>query len=306
MRPGSFAQERRPPRLGWLDTGQAADGTAHRDAVRQALVGYVRVDALIIDERHGEGHDDRLPALAKEVVTLGPDVILAVGAAAVGAAREAAGRTPIVALTPRAPGALAGRAPAEVAPNMAGVTFESPQLSRRRLELLKEIVPGIKRVGVLTYPGDTSGALSLRETKAAAEGLGVEVMPLELRDTEALARALEAGGPARPDALIVPGSFSALGQRTEIVAETARARLPTMYSYRQFVDAGGLASYGPNLDALYRRAGTLIGKILVGVSPRDLPVEAPSHFELILSRKTAGALGIDLPPSVRSRADEVR
>lgn len=302
----SFAQERRAPRLGWLDTGQAADAAAHRDAVRQALVGYVSVDALTIDERHGEGQDERLPSLASELVKLRPDVIFAVGAAAVRAARQATGTAPIVALTPRSPGVEIGRAPSETPPNVTGVTFESPQLSRRRLELLKEIVPGVKRVAVLAYPGDASGALSLRETQAAAEGLGVVVVPLESRDAAALARALGALREPRPDALIVPGSAVTLRQRDQIVGVTTRAKLPAMYAHREFVDAGGLASYGPNLDALYRRAGTLIGKALIGIPPRDLPIEAPSRFELVVSRKAARAFGFDVPSSVVNRADEVR
>jgi putative tryptophan/tyrosine transport system substrate-binding protein len=274
--------------------------------VRQALVGYVSVDALTIDERHADGQDERLPSLASELVKLRPDVIFAVGAAAVRAARQAGGAVPIVALTPRAPDVETGRASSETPRNVTGVIFESPQLSRRRLELLREIVPGVKRVAVLAHPGDAPSALSLRETQAAAEGLGVAVVAVEARDAEGLARALGALGEPRPGALIVPGSATAFRQRDQIVGVTTRAKLPAMFAHREFVDAGGLASYGPNLDALYRRAGTLLGKALIGVPPRDLPLEAPSRFELVVSRKTARAFGFDVPSSVVNRADEVR
>ncbi len=302
---GPHAQQRRAPRLGWLGAGRAAEAAAHRDSLRQALVGYVSVAALIIDERHAEGQNERLPSLAREIVRLRPDVIFAVGAAAIGAAREASGTLPIVALAARVPGSEARRGTTTVPPNVTAVTFENAVLSQQRLEVLRDIVPTVKRVGVLTYPGDALGALDLRETQMAGEKLGVAVAALEARDPEALARALLSAAPTRPEALIVPGSAAAFWPTDQIVGVTVRAKLPAIFAFREFVDAGALASFGPNLDALYRRAGTLIGKALVGVPPRDLPVEVPSRFELVVSRKAARALGLDIPPSLVRRADEL-
>lgn len=292
-----LAQERRAPRLGWLDSGRAVDAAPQREAVRQALVGYVNVDALTIAERHAEGRPDRLPALAAELVKLRVDTILAVGSPALRAARQATTTVPIVALAPRVGVGRGG----DAGPNVTGVTFEGPEVSRRRLELLKTIAPGIKSVALHAYPGDEGTAL--RETQAVADRLGVAVVALEAADGEGLGRAL---GGARPDALIVPGASAALGQREEIVNAVARARLPAMFPHREFVDAGGMASYGPNLAALYRRAGALIGKTLIGTPARDLPVETPSRHELVVSRKVARLFGIEVPASVLGRADEVR
>ncbi len=305
-RPGPVAQERKAPRLGWLDVGRAADAAPHREAVRQALVGYVSIHALVIEERYGEGRDDRLPALADELVKARVDVIFGVGAASLRAARQATATAPIVVLASRLPGADLGRALADVPANVTGVTFEGPQLSRRRLELVKQIVPSAKRVALRTQPGDAGSAQSLRETQTAAEGLGVTVTPLEARDDEDLVRVLTTLREPRPDALILPAGSAGLGHREQIVSALAHARLPALYPYREFIDAGALASYGPNLDALYRRAGALIGKVLIGTPPRDLPIEAPSRFELVVNRKAARAIGLEVPAAVLNLADEVR
>jgi putative ABC transport system substrate-binding protein len=299
---GPAAPERRTARVGWLDAGRGAEAAANRESLQQALVGYVAADALIIAERYAEGREEHLPALADELVKGHVDVVLAVGTAAVKAARQATATVPIVMLAPRTDSGRAG----PDAPNITGVTFEGPPISRRRLELVKMMVPGAKRVAVHAVPGDAAAALGLRESQAAAEALGLTVVAVEARNTDELAQALAAARAPRPDALIVPATSASLGPRDQLVKVTARARMPTMFAYREFVDAGALASYGPNLAALFRRAGTLVGKILIGAAPRDLPIEAPSRFEFIVSRTAARTLGFELPAAVLGRADEVR
>jgi putative ABC transport system substrate-binding protein len=189
--------------------------------------------------------------------------------------------------------------------NITGLSFLSVELTGKRLELLKEVVPRISRVAVLWNPANRSNVLQLEASKIAAPALGVRLQSLEVRGPQDLESAFQAATRERAGALITLDDPLLVIHRTRIVAFVAKNRLPAMYGFAVFVEAGGLMSYGPNLADHFRQAATFVGKILKGAKPADLPVEQPTKFELVINRKTAKALGLTIPPSVLIRADHM-
>ena len=294
------AQPRRKTyRVGWLDSGRVV--APYRELVIQALVGYPREVAF--EYRSADGRADRLQELAAELVHLRVDIVFAVGNGAIQAARQATSTIPIVMVGGSdavATDAVARRD--ESSSNITGVTYSSTELARSWLKLLKELRPTLSRVAVLYHAGPTSRA-ELTNLQAAATNAGAKIQPYALNEGDALG-SLFAGPPAeRAEAIIVLGGPEILNHLPRIVDLASRAKVPAIYGSSEFVDAGGLLAYGPSLSAMYRRAGAYIGKILIPTNPRDLPVEQPSRFELVINLKTARALGLTLPESLVLRAD---
>ena len=252
----------------------------------------------------GRGRDERLPALAADLVRLGVDVIVAGGSQAL-VARRSTTTIPIVMPVANDPvGAGLVASLARPGGNVTGLAFLSEELPGKWVELLKETFPGLSRVAVLWHPATEAGQLKVAE--AAARSLGVHLTPLRVQRPDDIDAALAEASRARAEALISLSSPFLYAHRTRIVQLAARYRLPAMYHQREFVvSSGGLISYGPNLRDLFRRAAAYVDRILKGAKPADLPVEQPTKFELVINLKAAKALGVTVPAAVLARADEV-
>jgi putative tryptophan/tyrosine transport system substrate-binding protein len=295
------------PRIGYLGSSATAN-PARREAFLQGLreLGYVEGKNIVIEWRYAEGKPDRERALAAELVRLKLDVIVTGGSTATRPAKAATVTIPIVMTQDSDPvgnGFVASLA--RPGGNITGLSNFAPELSGKRLELLREVVPKLSRVAVFgnaTVPGN---AQMLKETELAAGAFGVRLQYLEMRISKDLETAFRAANKSRSDAilLLVRGPV-ALAYR-EIAELAVKSRLPTIYSGREYVEAGGLMSYGVNLDDLDRRAATYVDKILKGAKPADLPVEQPTKFELIINLKAAKQIGLTIPPNVLVRADRV-
>jgi len=297
-------------RVGYLATNPATSPHL-RDAFFQGMRdhGYVEGRNVVIEVRDAEGKPERFPALVAELVALKVDVIVTTSTTGTLAAKQATATVPIVfavAADPVSDGLVASLA--RPGGNVTGLSLLYPELVGKCLEQLKQAAPGVTRVAVLWQPGGR-GERTDRDMVKAAEGtaraLGVSVQVVEAQAPTDLERAFLDMTRAHADALTVLTSATLLGQRSRLVELAARSRLPTVYPWREAVDAGGLMSYGPVLADNYRRAATYVDKILKGAKPGDLPVEQPTKFELAFNLKTAKSLGLTIPQSVLARADEV-
>ncbi len=295
-------------RIGYLSPNLAA--TPHLpEAFRQGLrdLGYVEGRNVVIEYRDVEGKFERLPALAAELVALKVDVIVTGAAQATQAAKNATTTIPIIMVAVVDPvriGLVASLA--RPGGNVTGLShFAGQELSGKRLELLREVVPKLSHVAIILNSANPSNPLQVRETEAAAQVLGLQLRPLEVRVPDDFERAFETAIRGRASALIALDDPFIFGERTRIVGLAAKSRLPVMYGFREFVDAGGFMSYGANLSDLFRRAATYVDKILKGAKPADLPVEQPTKFELVINLKTAKALGLTISQSLLQRADQV-
>ena len=300
----------RVARIGYL-AGNLASGPLMTDGFRQGMrdLGYIEGRNFVFEFRDAEGKLERLPALAAELATLKVDVIMVGGTLAALAAKQATKTIPIVfasAIDPVADGLVTSLA--RPGGNVTGLSALAPELAGKRLELLKQAVPGVGRVAVLWQPGGfgerTANDLR-READVAARALGVRLQFFEARGPDDFDRAFSDMANARASATTLLGGTMFLIERRRLVDLAAKNRLPAVYGLREYVDAGGLMSYGPNNADLFRRAATYVVKILKGAKPGDLPVEQPTKFELVINLKTAKALGITIPQSVLGRADEV-
>ena len=262
---------------------------------------------MVIEYRWAEGRNDLFPALVAEAVRLKPDVIVTSGTPATLAAKEATRTTPIVIAAmgdPISAGVVASLA--RPGGNITGLASMSPEIDGKRLELLTELLPGVSRIGVLWNPTNPGNAARLRNIQHAATILRLTLDPVVgAADSQALEKGFQAIVAARAQALVLEPDRGLLAHRVQIVTFTARRRLPTLYPYREFVQAGGLVSYAPSYPAMFRRAATYVDKILKGVKPSDLPIEQPTTFELVINSKTAEAQSLTIPPSVLARADQV-
>jgi putative ABC transport system substrate-binding protein len=298
-------------RIGYLSPSAAATSPHLREAFLQGLrdLGYVEGRNLVIEYRYAEGKPERLPALAAELVALKVDVIVASSTVGALAAQQATRTLPIVfigAADPVTSGVVTGLA--RPGGNVTGSSNLAPELVGKCLEQLRQAVPGVSRVAVLWNPGGQGERTNndmLKEAEVAARALGVRLQFVEVRGPEDFDRAFSEMTGARAGALTVLPSAMLFIERTRLVDLAAKSRLPAMYTWREFVDAGGLMSYGPNLADLFRRAATYVDKILNGRKPGDLPVEQSTNFELVINLKTAKALGLTIPPSLLARADQV-
>jgi putative ABC transport system substrate-binding protein len=298
-------------RIGYLSPNLAADPIV-QEAFGQGLrdLGYVEGRNLVIEHRDAEGKLERLPALAAELVALKVDVIVVpTSTLAVLAAKQATRTLPIVFIgtaDPVASGLVMSLA--RPGGNVTGLSNLAPELVAKWLELLKQAVPGVSRVAALWQPGilgERTEKDMLTRAEVAAQALGVRLQIVEARGLENFDRAFSDMTRARADALTVLPSSMFNNERRRLVDLAAKNRLPAVYQWRHFADAGGLMSYGPNRPEWYRRAATYVDKILKGAKPGDLPVEQPTKFELVINLKTAKALGLTIPQSVLGRADEV-
>jgi putative ABC transport system substrate-binding protein len=268
--------------------------------------GYVEDSNLVVERRFAEGRRDRLATFASELVALKPDVILAQGGQAAEAASKATSDIPIVIMGAGDPvGVGLVQSLAHPGSNITGVTETSTELSAKRLELLKEAVPTISRVAVLWNAADRAMTLRFREIEVAAKALHVEIQPLGVREPEDFDDAFAALRRDRPDGMfMITDALTGLN-RKRVVEFAAQNRLPTVYEVREPVDDGGLMSYGPSLPDLFARTAYFIDRILKGTKPRDLPMEQPTRYYLVVNLKTARNLGLALPPTLLAGADEV-
>ena len=293
-------------RIGVL-TLAVAPSTPLAEAFRQGLRehGYVEGQNLAFEYRYAEGRADRLPALAAELVRLKVDVIVTESNMAALAAKRATETIPIVMAIAGDP-VKAGVVGSLARPggNVTGLTLMHPELSGKRLQLLKEAVPRIALVAVIWNPTDPAAVDFLRETEVAARSLGLRLHAIEARAPAELDAAFKAVADARPSAFFtLPGGMFQDNQ-TRILEFAKKNRLPGVFPNRVFVEAGGLISYGPNLAASSRRAAAFVDKLLKGAKPADLPIEQPTTFELVINLKTARALGLTIPASVLVWADQ--
>jgi putative tryptophan/tyrosine transport system substrate-binding protein len=301
-------QTNRLPRVGYLFSFTPAEGQHLWQACRLGLrdLGYVEGGNIVLEPRWADGHHDRLPALIAELVALKVDVIVAAATPASRAAKAATSTIPIVIVAVGEP-VRAGLVASLARPggNVTGLSLLTPELSGKRLELLKTALGTVSRVALLMNPQNAVSAVFLEETQAAASQLGIAVRALEARNAGEIERAFQAAKAERADALIVFDDPVLWSHRGPIVALAAALQIPAMYGYRDFVGEGGLMSYGPDRPDHYRRTAGYVDKILKGTSPGDLPIEQPTKFELVINAKAARALGMDIPPTLLARADEV-
>jgi len=296
------------PRIGYL-AGTGPDAQSARiEAFRQALreLGYVEGKNVVIESRYAEGKLDRRRALVTDLVRLKVDVILTAGPGDTLAAKGATNTIPIVmAQDPDPVGSGFVASLARPGGNITGLSTLAPEISGKRLELLKEIVPRLFRVAVFgtsTNPGTTQ---MLRETELAAGAFGVKLQYLDVLDPKDIETVFHAASKGRADAVLVLGGAVFSSPRTQVIELAVKSRIPTIYDVAEFVEAGGLMTYGVSFIDLYRRAATYVDKILKGAKPADLPVEQPLKFEFIINLKAAKQIGLTIPPNVLVRADKV-
>jgi putative ABC transport system substrate-binding protein len=297
-------------RIGMLRPGSPLAGSSpNLEALRQGMhgLGYIEGQHFVVESRWAEGSDERLHDLAAELVRLQVDVILAAGALATHAAQQATGTMPIVMLGVYDPvGAGLVASLARPGGNITGLSTLGLELAGKRLELLKETVSQLRRVAVLTNPAAPLHTVFLETLRVVSQELGLQLQVLEVRSSDELDQAFTALTQAGAEALFVlpdPPMLDRLDQR--IADLTAQHRLPAIYPFKSYVDAGGLMSYAPSLPDIYRRAAYYVDKILKGAQPADLPVEQPMKFELVINLKTARALGLTIPSTLLILADEV-
>jgi putative ABC transport system substrate-binding protein len=298
-------------RIGYL-SASLASSLRLRDAFLQGLrdLGYVEGRNLLIEYRDAEGKLERVPALAAELVVLKVDVIFVGGGTRVTLAAMRATKTIPIVFTGVGDPVESGLVTNLARPggNVTGLSSLGPELIGKRLELLKQAVPGVDRVAVLWLPGalgERTDKDMLTGADVAARALGVRLQFVEARGPDEFIRAFADMSSARAGALTVLPSNRFLREHRRLVDLAAKNRLPAVYTSREFVDAGGLMSYGANSADLHRRAATSVDKILKGAKPGDLPVEQPTKFELVINLKSAKALGLTIPESVLAHADEV-
>ena len=301
-------QGQRVYRVGVLETISPALNAANFDAFRQGLraLGYVEGQNLVIEYRSADGDASRFPALATELVRLQVDVLVTRGTPAALAAKDAAGAIPVVMAAIGEPLGLGIVADlARPGGNVTGFSAFATVLSGKRVELLREMLPDLKRIAALLNMGNPLFPPQWKEIETAARSLGIEPQLLDMRRSADIRRLFDTAITWRADALIVGADGLAQANRPSITALAMKHRLPTMYPSREFVDAGGLISYGVSYPHLYYRASGLVDKIFRGAKPGDLPVEQPTKFELVINLKTAKALRLAIPESVLVRADWV-
>ncbi|MGH2360820.1 MAG: ABC transporter substrate-binding protein, partial [bacterium] len=309
-RAGEAQQAANIPRIGFLSASSLSDPRTLRflEAFRQGLreLGYAEGQNIAIESRFAEGKWDQLPGLAAELVRVKVDVIVTYTTPATQAAKQATGTIPIVVATvidPVAAGLVASLA--HPGGNITGLSQMVPELVGKQLEVLKEVAPKISRVALLSNPANPAHALAIRDVKAAARSLGVQLQLLEARGPSEIESAFAAMTTERAGAVIVLVDSMLIDHRTRIADLAARRRLPTVSATIETAEAGGLMAYGPSVRDMFRRAAAYVDKILKGAKPADLPIEQPTKFELVINLRTARALGLTIPQSLLFRADEV-
>jgi len=302
-------QPLRVPRIGYLEFGTAAPGTSFLEAFRQGLrdIGWIEGQNIALAVRYAEGKRDQLPELAAELVRRKVDLIFASTTPAALAAKHATTTIPIViglVADPVGSGVVASLA--RPGGNITGWTHEpGMEIHGKRLELIKEAVPGATRIGALWNPANPIHGPVVKELEAAAQKLKVQLHPVPVQDPKELESAFAELTRQRAGALTVIPDGMFLAQADRIIAFALRSRLPAIFGFTDHVAAGGLMAQGANLPEMFRRGASYVDRILRGAKPGDLPVEQPTKFELVINLKTAKALGLTIPPSLLLRADQV-
>jgi putative ABC transport system substrate-binding protein len=302
------AQQPKVPQIGLLFSSSPSAQLARIEAFRQGLreIGYVEGKNIVIELRSAEGKPDRLPALAAELVRLKVDVIVSAAPTVTRAIKEATVTIPIVMAQDRDPvgnGFVANLA--RPGGNITGLSSLAPEISGKQLELLKEIVPRLSRVAVLGTSTSPGTAQVLKELELAAGAFKVQLQYLDVLSSKDIETAFRAASKGRAEAVLVLGGPLLNSQRTQVVDLAVKNRFPGIYIAIEFVEAGGLMSYGTSVTDLFRRAAVYVDKLLKGAKPGDLPVEQPTKFELVINLKTAKQIGLTIPPNVLVRADRV-
>jgi putative ABC transport system substrate-binding protein len=296
-------------KIGYLSPSTPALAARLFGMFRQELreLGYIEGKNLVLEVRYAEARVEQLPELARELVGLKLGVIVVGTDAAIAAVKRETRTIPIVMATSNDPvgtGFVASLA--RPGGNITGLSALSPELSGKRLELLREAVPGLSRVAFLWNPDVRGNLFDYKEMEGAARSQRLELHSIEVSRAEDLERAFSVLTNQRAQAVVLPaGNPVAFANRSQIASFAQKNRLPSIYGQREFVDSGGLMAYGPNASDMYRRAAVYVDKILKGAKPADLPVEQPTKFELVINLKTAKALGLTMPQSLLRRADEV-
>jgi putative tryptophan/tyrosine transport system substrate-binding protein len=304
------AQPRRGkiPRIGYLNGGSPATFAGTVDAWRQGLreLGYVEGQTIFIEYRYADGRFERLPELAADLVRLNVDVILAEGDPVIAAAKQATSTIPIVMTAVGDPvGRGFAQSLAHPGGNITGVSNLAVALTGKWLELARELVPGVHHVAIVSNALNPTHPLFLAEAQAPAQSLGLKVTNIGVKSIEDYEPAFAAIVREHIGAAVVLPDPLSFGARARIVEIANRARVPSVYTFREQVEPGGLISYGPNLAANARRAATYVDRILKGAKPGELPIQQPTSFDLVVNLKTAAAIGVTVPPSLLLRADHV-
>jgi putative ABC transport system substrate-binding protein len=295
-------------RVGMLETRSTALNAANIDAFRQGLreLGYVEGQNVVIEYRSSDGRDERFPGLASELVGLKVDVILTRGTPAALAAKNATQTIPVVmaaSADPVGSGLVASLG--RPGGNVTGLSSADIEVYAKRVELLRELLPKLARIAAIFNMGNPVIPPQWRVVEATARSLGIQAQLLDVRRPEDLGRAFEAAAKQRAEAVIVGVGSVTQGNLRTIAGLAAKQRLPSVYGAREYVDFGGLITYGASDPHMYRRAAAFVDKIFKGAKPSDLPVEQPTTFELVINLKAAKAIGLTIPPSLLRRADEV-
>ena len=300
------ADARSPARVGFLCamSGPSAHTREFQRGLRE--LGYVEGKNIVVEYRFADGNLDRFRAFADEMVRLKVGVIVAASTAAIGPARDATREIPIVMAQSDDPvGAGFVASLARPGGNITGLSALAAELSGKRLELLKQAVPGLSRVAVLWNTANPFGGALVRETEAAARTVGVRVRSVGVQHPSDLERAFSAMTRDGANGLIVQPDMMFFENRRQLLKLAARSRLPAVYEEREWAEAGGLIAYGPSYNDLFRRSASFVDKILKGAKPFGLPVEQPSRFDLFINLHTATALGLTMPQSLLVRAEHV-
>ena len=295
------------PTVGFFSAGSAASLGHWVTALVQRLreLGWSEGSTIAIEYRWADGHDERLAGIAAELVQRKVDVIVTHSAGSVAAAKRATSTIPIVfaiAADPLGTGLIASLA--RPGGNVTGLSFQAIDLATKRLELMREIVPGLRRLAILANAGNPASVLETNEVQAAAGTLGLEATSKEVTRTEDIGPAFDGLGNSAEFLYVCADPLLAIN-RMRIIVRATGLHLPTIFSAREYIEAGGLIAYGANIPSLFRRAGDYVDKILRGMKPGDLPVEQPTKFDLVVNLIAAKALGLDVPPTLLARADEV-
>lgn len=294
---------RRVWRLGWLSDG-ALTGAVFFGALQQ--LGYTEDQNLTVERRFAHGKFERLSALAEELVALKLDVLVAQSTQGSVALQQATSTIPIVMVLPSDPvGAGLVKSLARPGANITGTSLMMPELGGKRIQLLKEVVPTMRRVAIIGNAKNASSESDMRATETAAKLIGLQVHIVGADSSERLESGLDEMLNERPDGVVVVLDSLTFAHRERIAKVALQNRLASIVPGRQYVESGGLAGFGPNLDAITRRAAVYVDKIFNGAKPADLPVEQPTRFELLINLKTAKALGVTIPNTVLATADEV-
>jgi putative tryptophan/tyrosine transport system substrate-binding protein len=306
--PVQAQQPAKVPRIAYFSAGSASSQASRLEVFRQGLrdLGYAEEKEIVIEQRYADGKLDRVAALATELVRLKLDVIVTGGPAATRAAKEATATIPIVMgfdYDPVGSGIVASLA--RPGGNVTGLSSLAPEISGKQLELLKELLPRLSRVAILGNSTEPGIGQLRKEAELVAGAFKVNLQYLDVLAPKDIGTAFQAASKGRAEALLALSSFVIISERAQIADLAIKNRLPAIYPWPEFVEDGGLMTYGPSSNDLFRRAATYVDKILKGAKPADLPVEQPKKFEFIVNLKAAKQIGLTIPPNVLARADKV-